>query len=154
MDLNNVLSNYDLKNFVLQNPFLRFHFKGLYYLYDFDFSTLSEGTFAILFNSQGKEIGHWTVAFLNNNQIEYYDSCGESFNKKPLLLSKILSQYNIKSISFNTQLVNSYMCGYFVLFFIINRIIFLDKDYEDVLKLIFVKNTQINNQRVKLFFSI
>ena len=92
--------------------------------------------------------------YQNNNQIEYYDSCGESFNKKPLLLSKILSQYNIKSISFNTQLVNSYMCGYFVLFFIINRIIFLDKDYEDVLKLIFVKNPQINNQRVKLFFSI
>ena len=94
---------------------------------------------------------HWyCVVKLNTSVLECFDSLGIDSEKK-LFLETHFHQKNIKKVKFNvTQVQSSHSdtCGFFVLYFIINRFHNQDLSFTDLVNDIFVKDVDKNESLV------
>jgi len=85
--------------------------------------------------------------------LECFDSLGIDLTKRELL--KLNFRYkNVNKIEYNVTQVQSSLsdtCGYFVLYFIVNRFHNLDLSFSDLLNEIFVESQAKNETFVKEF---
>lgn len=112
-------------------------------------SKLEVNSFAILNNKpQGHPGEHWFGIYMNHSCLELFDSlvAPESVVKKFRKLHPIV-ETNLKPLMPRT----SKMCGQFVTYFIINRILNPQEDLVDIIAEFFTSNTKTNERFVKDF---
>jgi uncharacterized protein YutD len=132
---------------------IKTHFLGV-----FSIDTLpkqfKESDFCVCNTSQSNTVGeHWFTVFkLNKNSYEIFDSLGVTQHK--LNLYKQNFEISMKQLTFNVSAVqdkNSISCGYFCIYFLIQRLHNLDLSFDELFSLIFEANLQQNDSSVLQF---
>ena len=137
-----------------QFPNLKKHFHGVFAA-DTIPSKIKLKSFLICNTDDQKGTGkHWyCVVKINSTTLECFDSLGID-NEKKLFLTSSFNHKTIKKIKFNvTQLQSSISdtCGFFVLYFIVNRYHNQDLNFTELLNEIFTQNIEHNETVVKNF---
>jgi len=116
---------------------------------------IKKGYFIICNTDTSKGIGkHWyCVVKLSSYVLECFDSLGINEEKKIFLRHNFHQNY-ISKIKFNltqVQTSDSNTCGFYVLYFIVNRFYNQDLSFSDLLNEIFVSSNTKNEELVCKF---
>lgn len=125
MDPSIPLSSDEIVHFCQSMPLLNRAFYGVVTPSALESLILPSHSFVILyFDNKNSSLGHWTVLLKNKHTFEFFDS---SHNWRFLaqvrdILNLVYSHPLIRSIPFATQDFRTKTCGYFCLYFILNRL--------------------------------
>ena len=79
-------------------------------------STIKDGAYVINIDEYSDIGAHWVALYVQNNNINYFDSFGVKHIPKEII--KFIENRNIKTSIFRIQAYDSIMCGYFCIAFI------------------------------------
>ncbi len=108
--------------------------------------------FSFFFSVSTGEGIHWfAICRTSPNSLEVFDSLGTTadYIKKHIPLKKGKFQYN----TFAVQCNDSYYCGGFVIYYLIERYSNLDLDFDELINDIFSPDCDENQLKVKEFLS-
>ena len=132
------------------HPLLKIHFSGTFALNQL--KSLKQNTFAIWNSSNDLPGIHWrTVIKRDEHLIELYDSLGITQEESNRLLFKIDQTSRAISNSTRLQPKDSENCGKFCIYFILNRYMDWDLEFNDVLNEIFSLDQNENDKKVLEF---
>ena len=137
-----------------QFPFLKKHFVGVFSI-DTLPKSLKYRHFCICNTDNSNGSGEHWFCFLRSgkSEIECFDSLGINTLKRDILENSCRFR-GIKELTFNETQVqdnNSSTCGYFSIYFLIERMHNLDLLFEDFLDDIFVEDLSKNEEIVQKF---
>ena len=151
------MQGFEINNIFDSFPELKKHYKGIFAV-DTIPNQLKFRHFCICNTDKSSGIGiHWFCFLRNsNNTVECFDSLGVTEEKKDILRN-ICKFKGVSEIEFNEtqfQANDSDSCGFFTIYFILERMHNLDLTFETLLEEIFVgDNYEINETKVKNFMS-
>lgn len=148
------MNGQELKEFIELFPSLKNHFKGIFFIDKLP-RFLKNYSFPICNTATSLEEGkHWIVFCKINQIVECFDSLGINEDRQNLLKT-YCKFYNVKEIIFNEtsyQPSNSFSCGKFALYFILERFFNLDLDFEELLSESFMFNHDLNEKIITEFY--
>lgn len=138
----------------LQNcPFKKF-FRGIF-ASDTVPSNLKDGYFIIVNTDKSSGGGkHWFTIVRRQNVIECFDSLGVNDAKKSYLLTNLKFK-NVQYLKFNStpiQPLMSVLCGQYVLYFLYERYVNFDIDFDALINEVFFYDVNKNDRKVIEFF--
>ena len=148
------LSVEKLDHIIQQHDVLKYHCESILIAPNFANLVTTEGKFSIIFwPSQSNSLGHWTAVTFNEGRYEYFDSLGETFETNSEFLDEC-KQRNKSVISSNIkfQCQSSNLCGYFTLFFVYYRTLFMLENYPIFLAKSFSLDCMHNENTVRAFY--
>ena len=129
------------------------HFLGVFSIDQMPTKIKTRTFFICNLSKHTEEGSHWIVIIKTDiNQLEIFDSLGVKIDYVTSFLklkNKITIEYNETQFQSNT----SVSCGFFCLYFSIERLFNLSMTFENLLEDIFDLNTEINEQKVLDFCS-
>jgi hypothetical protein len=142
----------DFYQYIDKFPELKKHFKGIFSI-DTLPTKLNYRQFLIANTDVHSGIGkHWFSFYrCSKNNIELFDSLSLTDEKKNLILTYCKFQQDIIFNENSFQLPDSVSCGYFVLFYCIDRSFNLDLDFLTFLEFCFDENCEENEKKVSQF---
>ena len=151
------MQGFEINNFLDNYPELKKYYKGIFAI-DTLPRQLKYRHFCICNTDKSTGVGiHW-FCFLRNSKktIECFDSLGISQEKR-IILRKHCKFLGIDEIEFNEtqfQASDSESCGFFTIYFILERMHNLDLTFETLLAEIFdPESEEINERKVKKFIA-
>ena len=154
------MKGYEIVKIIGQYPLLQLHFFGVFSI-DFlqKIATLPTLSFAVCNISSLQEEGvHWFVIYRDSyKNFQLFDSEGrENTNKLKALLRPVLlhTQFVITYNKTRYQPVKSVNCGYFAIYFAVQKLHNLSVRYSMLLNSIFSQNCRENEKLIKKNFSL
>jgi hypothetical protein len=141
------MNSLQIENILKNNCHTKKYFKGVFS--SNNIPLFEKYPYSLVANTdrQGTVGEHWVCIFVKNkNDAEYFDSLGENANSD---ISKYLSNFeNVKQNRYKIQLPFSDSCGYYCIYFILNKS--LNIDFNTIIRtLLSTKNK--NDTLVKIF---
>jgi hypothetical protein len=114
------MNSHQIENILKNNCHTKKYFKGVFSSNNIPAYDKYPYTLVANTDKKGTVGEHWVSIFVKNNkQIEYFDSLGEEPNSD---ISKYLSHFeNIKKNRYEIQSPFSDACGYYCIYFILNK---------------------------------
>lgn len=143
----------ELSNFINTFPALKTHFQGVFSINTMPKGLKKRNFFFANTDESFKPGTHWFFVFCNDkNQLELFDSLGVNDEKLARFLK--FNKISKKEIVYNdssVQKLSSNLCGYFVLYFALNRLFNVDLSFKNVINEIFDSNPNNNDDKVRDF---
>jgi hypothetical protein len=138
----------EFENYFDKVPCLKKHFEGVFSIDNFP-KNIKVRSFFVCNMSKSNDLGtHWiSIVKPEPKTIEIFDSLGTKID----ILRPYLKFKNNPTIVYNVnafQTSNSSTCGFFAIFFLVERCFNFDLKFKEVLAEIFDENLEINEKQV------